>query len=395
VSTDLADGRTDRAAWWRPAAVYVGAVGLVAVVASWRDPGGIEGFWAWVRGAAGDYLVIAEQGYPTGTWRVATFPGFSLVLRGVAEVTGTENLALVSVVVGAAGGLATAGLLWWWMRDRGLSDRSATVGVIALLVSPAGFVLLDNPQSEAVFLPAVIGACLAVERRHRGLAAVLLTVAAATRLSAIIFILALVVRCAEQDGALRVRLRPSGAPRWHLWRRLEVRRSDLRWSAGLPMLGLAGCLAWFAYTWAAHGSPFAYFVEQSALIPSGPRWHPATWIHWGLVERASDLAADPSYLVETVVNIGMIVLCAWWTPAVLRRFGLAYACIVAAHLVMVWSLAYNFTSTSRYLLAAFPIAAIAGIRAVEGERRVVVGLVVSAAIMLWYGTMFPNGVALA
>ena len=170
MSTDLADGRTDRAAWWRPAAVYVGAVGLVAVVASWRDPGGIEGFWAWVRGAAGDYLVIAREGYPSGTWRVATFPGFSLAIRGGADLTGTDDLALVAVVLGGLGGLATSVLLWWWARDQGVGERAATWTVLALLASPAGFVLLDNPQSEALFLPAVIGACLAVERRHRGLA---------------------------------------------------------------------------------------------------------------------------------------------------------------------------------------------------------------------------------
>ena len=39
--------------------------------------------------------------------------------------------------------------------------------------------------------------------------------------------------------------------------------------------------------------------------------------------------------------------------------------------------------------------ALSGERLVERDRRVVFGLAASAAVMVWFGTQFPNGVALA
>lgn len=372
--------------WWEPVGLYLAAATLLGALAVARHPQGWPGFVEAVRGAAGDYLVTATVGYPQGTWRLATFPGFAMAIRGTSEVVPGLDVAGAAVLLAALGGALTALTVWWWCGTRGMPDTARRWAVLALLASPAAFVLLDNPQSEAIYLPAVFGACVAVERRRPGLAAALLVVASITRLTAVLFAVVLVVRIWEQDGVLTPvadRLRPNwdGA-------RLAVRQF-------VPLLGAAGAVAFLLYTWRVHGSPLVFFREQSALIPSGPRWHPATWAHWGLVQRAGDLWASPGYLVETVTNLTFIGLCAWSTPAVRRRFGDAYALLVVGHVVMVWFLAYNFTSTSRYLLGVLPVFAWAGLRLAERRRVAFVVLAGSAAVMLWFGSVFPNGVALA
>lgn len=374
--------------------MFVALCSAFLVIAAWRSPGGWHAAVEHIRGAAGDYLVTADLGYPPGTWRVATFPGFAIAIRGAREIGLGSDMASAAVIVAAIGGLCTSVVFWLWTAAMGVSLRARRFAVLALLLSPAGFVLLAAPQSEAIFLPLAIGACLAVERDRPILATVLLTAASATRLSAVLYVVAAIVIALERSGAIQVRW-PTASSSDRLAHDGRPNRTRPRAMHFLPLIGLVGMLAYFGYTWRWHGSAFAFFVEQEQLITVGPRWHPATWVHWGLLTSLPAALDRPGYLFETAVNVVALGIAAWSTPRVVRRFGLGYGILVAGHIAMIWFMAYDFASASRYLLGAFPVFALAGISAAKGDRATLAALAGSAAICVVFGTMSPNGVALA
>ena len=62
---------------------------------------------------------------------------------------------------------------------------------------------------------------------------------------------------------------------------------------------------------------------------------------------------------------------------------------------MIWFMAYDFASASRYLLGAFPVFALAGLAASDGRRFAQTVIALSAIVCVVFGTMHPNGVTLA
>jgi hypothetical protein len=401
--------RSDRAGWagsallptrrWgrlrpgsEPAIIFLSLCAGFLVIASWRSPDGLQGSIEHIRGAAGDYLVTAEVGYPTGTWRVATFPGFSLAIRAAHELGIGADLATTSVVVAFGGGLATCLVMWGWMKEMGLSLAARRLGLVALLLSPAGFVLLATPQSESVFLPLAIGACLAVERRRPFLAAGLLVAASATRLSAALFVICAVITGLERDGVLAPSTTGSGrlSPRSVV----SIDVSRVRPRHLIPALGLVGMLSYFAYTWRWHHSlrllraagsthQRRTAVASRDLGPLGARRQPP-----GEPEPPRLPGGDRGEHPPTV----LVAAC---TPSVVRRFGFGYGVLVAGHVLMIWFMAYDFASASRYLLGAFPVFALAGLAASDGRRFAQTVIALSAIVCVVFGTMHPNGVTLA
>lgn len=380
---------------WEPAAIWLAVALVIAVVQLWRWDFSAVDLAGHYRSSGADYLVIATEGYTEGTWRIGWFPGFPMVIAA-AQALSPFHVGTTAVVVSCVSAVVALTGFWVWMTDRGQVGRARLVGTLALLLSPAGWVLVGIAYSEALFLAFAVWACVAAERRRPWISALLLAGACLTRFAGVAVVACLVVRALERDGALELRA----------WRRGEDREGDVRtpqrtrrWQVPLvldrgrvspavlvPLVGLVGTAAFFAYSWVWHGHPFAYFDVQRQLVPSPPLARPTTWVHLQFVKHfASELGTyldAPGYLIGSVVNAVMTVVVALMVPGVARRYGFGYAVLVGVVVAMVWFAAWDFSSASRYLLAAFPAAALVGERVAERRVVWVVGLALAAVVML-------------
>jgi Gpi18-like mannosyltransferase len=176
---DAADAERATAPWWHGPLLFctVGVV-LWAVVAlsvahlpwsSHSRPGYFPGQpWleGWVHWDAGWYHSIAEKGYsyvPGRQSAVAFFPAYPLAMRAGRAVVGDSLLAGILVTLGA--GLTLAALLWSWLRER-LSTPAAWTALALFLLYPYAYYLYGAVYADALFLAAVEGAFVLVERGH-------------------------------------------------------------------------------------------------------------------------------------------------------------------------------------------------------------------------------------
>lgn len=330
----------------------------------------------WVRWDAGWYRAIADDGYhyngPGRQSPVAFFPGYPLLLRAVSTVV--PSTALAGIVTTFALGLAATVVFHGWARQR-LGERPARLAVVALLAYPFSWFLVGAVYSDALFLLCAVGAFALLERDRPVAAGLVGAVATATRpvgpalvVAMCVFVLA---RTAE-PGSERLRLpRPS---------RLRPR------DAGV-LLSLLGVGAYVVFLQRAFGEPLAFILVQSAE-------------GWNHTSDASTLLKVPAWRTLTSGIYGVD----WWrmvaqalaalsavaaVPVVWRRLGSAYAVYVALLVVVPVATSPDFTPMGRYLLAAFPMFAAAGL-ALDRWRWLLVLVPVSATGLVYFASMFSR-----
>ncbi|HWC09649.1 MAG TPA: hypothetical protein VG455_00355, partial [Acidimicrobiales bacterium] len=174
VGTELAT-----APWWPGPLLFCGVGVVVWAVLSlsvahlpWSShprPGYFPGQpWleGWVQWDAGWYHSIAERGYsyvPGRQSAVAFFPAYPLAMRAGRTLVGDSLLAGILVTLGA--GMALATLLWSWLRER-LSTPAAGTAMGLFLLYPYAYYLFGAVYADALFLAAVLGAFVLLERGH-------------------------------------------------------------------------------------------------------------------------------------------------------------------------------------------------------------------------------------
>jgi hypothetical protein len=350
-----ADGRRVVLAFLGVAAVLF----VVSAVASvWLpDPGNqvIPPFrgWRWLQGWAqwdsGWYTAIASGGYgyiPGRQSTIAFFPAYPLAMRAVAVVVG--NTYVAGILVTLASGAAAARLFLAWLRDRlgpsprsaGRSGSRATWAALGLLfLYPYAFFLYGAAYPTAFFVATLLAAFVLLERGHPWLAGIAGAVATAAWPSGVVIVPALAVRAFER----RRQLSGDRGPGWA--------------DAGV-LLSALGIAAFCLYQWRRFGDPFTFVTVQEAWDQeSGLR----TWLKFRFFEDLADLPDRPllgalSYLAHPVLTVAALAL----VPQVFRRFGYGYG-VYALLMVVVPALSTkNFFGMARYLLAAFPIFAVAG-----------------------------------
>jgi hypothetical protein len=174
---------------------------------------------------------------------------------------------------------------------------------------------------------------------------VVAAVATAARPMGVLLAVGLVLRALElrrgelPDGGPR----PPGRP-----------RSYLPWAGVL--VALAGVGTFSVYLWARFGDPVAFLTGQEA-------WHqaagPATWFKVQFFKDVTDVSSPLSwltYMAHPVLTVAGLAL----VPGVLKRFGRAYGVYVLLMIGLSALSTKNFFGMSRYLLAAFPVFAVAG-----------------------------------
>ncbi len=189
------------------------------------------------------YIGLALDGYLDGVGQVspAFFPGYSLVLRSLAELLGgpltPAALSVLGVVVSLAALLFALYFVYAIAAD-GWGEAAARRAVLALAFFPTAF-FLNSVYTESLFLAFSAGAVWAARvRRDLLLAALLAALAAATRNVGVFLIL----------------------PLAHEWLRDP---GGYRWRGAYLALAPAGLFAYMGYLWWRFGEPLLFYTDQS------------------------------------------------------------------------------------------------------------------------------------
>ncbi|MPY96028.1 MAG: hypothetical protein GEV08_24105 [Acidimicrobiia bacterium] len=368
-------------------------------------PGLLEG---WYQFDAGWYERVAQRGYdhvPGEQSPVAFFPAYPYAMAAVAPLVGGSE-AVAGIVLTFACGMVAVALFTVWCRDR-LAPDAVPWAVAALLLFPYSWYLVGAVYADALFLAATLGAFVLLERGHPMWAGVVGIVAAAGRPVAPAVVLALAVRALERRGALvrlASRARPVGAAEPGSESTSIRRRSQKAWSdrirpwlvgLGTPvgidwrrarpadagvLLAAFGFLAYCGYLWARFGDPFLFnTVQRYWDQPSGP----ITWAKGHLVGNLIENLTDkPRYLLGCLFQGALTVGALLLVPRVIRRFGWGYGALVGVLMAMPAIGSKDFQGTGRYLLAAFPLFALAGEWLAERSASVRGSILAASAVLL-------------
>lgn len=381
------------------------AIGLVLVVAQHVSNrvtrGGYRfGAWTglapyfdgWAQFDGFEYLNIAADGYwyrPGQRAPIVFFPLFALIIRAVETVV--DEPIVAGVLVSAVAGLVGTLLYRRWLDVVGVTAIARPWALAVLLVYPYGWYRYGPIYSDALFAALVVGAFLLVESDRLPTAALVGALATATRPTGLALVPALLVLAAERRGVLTFVPRP----RWPAWLRSQGLPSGIdraRWSRRCwwPVAALAGVGAYSAYLGVRFGDPFIWATSQAEYSGSGPK----TWFKAGFVARWLEWD-DPVYTL-TITAQALILLGVLLTaPAVGRRFGWGYATFVVCLGLIPSFSSRDFLGVGRYLMAAFPTAALVGEWMVDRRVTRVVWLGLAGLALLVMNMAFSRSRMLA
>jgi len=261
--------------------------------------------------------------------------------------------------------------------------------VACLVLYPYGWFLFGAGYADALFLAAALGAFLLVEHDHPVLAGLVGAVATATRPIGLAVVAGLLLRVIERRGGLPARppVAPgapttAGSIATHMGvpARINVRvmrRGDLG-----VLLAPGGLIAFSAYLWARFGDPFAFSTAQAAWDQAeGPR----TWFKVVFGYQILH-GADAGYRTGLVIQALVTLIALAAVPLVARRFGAAYGSYTLLAVALGAIATKDFQGMGRYMLAAFPLFALAGTLLAVHTRRLQLTVFVTAAALLAVGT---------
>ena len=372
---------------------------------------------AYARYDSGWYHSIASKGYfyagPDVQSSVAFFPAYPFAVRVVGFAVG--NLVVAGVLVTLVCGLGVAVLFHRWVTAF-LGERTAAYALLLLSCYPFAFYLFGVMYSDALFLVAVLGAFVLIERDKPLLAGLAGIVATAARPVGVAVCLALVLRVLElrlvlpggREAALAApasvadRPPPIADPRGVrlplLPRRVDLGAlRSLRFADFGVLLSVLGLVGFMALLWVRFDEPLAFTkVGGAAGWWRGTGWDVVAKLHLFRLLEAFGLDIVTFWLVVqglfSLVALGSI-------PAVVRRFGWAYGAYVLVAVGIAFATTRDFIGMGRYVLAAFPaFAALADILlrwsagSMGGLRRwlpsVVVG--VNGVLLVWMVSLFAR-----
>lgn len=394
----MTQGSARRSAGWMPPVLVYSSVLVVLLLVSWQtitrgqeNPLGLSGirfagdwFWGgWLRMDGGWYVGIADVGYshqPGQQSPIAFFPGYPMGVRAVGGLV--DNNPLGGILLTITAGLGAVALFWRWCLDW-MPRRSALAAVAALALYPYAWYLYGAVYGDALFLLAVLGSFILLERDAPVLAGVVGMVAMATRLVGVALLAGLVVGVLERRGAFGERRR------WLLPVHLDRRRLRPR-DAGV-VLAAGGLLGWMAWLWHRFGDPLLFSSVQS-------EWGQETSLRTifkldfgSQLLRGDDRVYAYGLLLQALLALGVLLL----VPAIVRRFGLRYGAYTAVLVVLPLIGSQDFQGVGRYLLGAFPAFGVVGCWLAERPVRARVILPISGAGLVLGTILFAHGLYLA
>ncbi len=332
-----------------------------------RDMGSPTALTVWGNFDTWHYITIAVRGYdrsPDGV-NAAFFPVYPMMLNGVHRLLG-DHLTMTDyrwVAVLISFGFLLAATWALTVLFLQLAPASvATLGVVLFLISPFSF-FLNAGYTEPVFIFLVALAFLLGRDRRWWLAALVVAIASATRVTGVFLIPSLLLM-AWQAGVG--------------WKKL----------VGIMAVSPLGLLCYMAWQWVELGSPIRFYTVQA---------------HWGSFEDRTWQYVEAffqnprAFALDTPEGITLLVnvaVCLVWISTlwpVYRRFGAAIT--LFSGLIILQS-AFFIVSQGRTLLPAIGVyLTLAAV--VESRPQWPVlkyGLVATFAMsMTMLGLMFANG----
>ena len=316
----------------------------------------------WERFDALWFLRIADEGYMDGDGSAVFFPGYPLLIRGVAFLLGGRPLAAGLLVSNLA--FAGALVVLYFLTNAEWGERVARRSVLYLAVFPTAFFFLA-PYSESPFLLFALLAFWGARRGRWGVAGLAGAAAAATRNVGVLLALPLAVEGFQQ------------------WRAKRTDTAPLLGGVGAAaMIGLAAgayLLFWKlkADEWLAPLTQQANW-EREFVIPLESLW-------LGTREAFRWIGVYPGgyHLLDWLLVVPALVAAGW----VAFRTRAAYAIYTWSSLLVPLSFVFlprPFMSLPRFLLVIFPL--VWG-PAVWAERRPGVHEAVLVTSSLALGTM--------
>jgi hypothetical protein len=406
-------GIADEWTWHEPLTLFLAVLGVLVVVVWFSANDGVvdlynavppryTGSWllgGWFRFDAGWYDLIATQGYsyagPNAQSTVAFFPSYPLLLRFLHALTGLP-VPLLGTLVTMASGAGVVVLFHRWCADR-FGHRAARSAVLVLLVYPYAWYLFGAVYADALFLVAVLGAFVLLERGHPVWAGLVGAVATATRPVGVALIIGLVAVVLMRREVLQ---RGQGRVPFSVeWRRLRPGDAGVLLSAG-------GLLAWMGYLGRTFQEPLAFQVVQQA-----PGWDqgsgPHTWFKVTFLQRLGRLPGyvrgwtdgtggidawkDTLYTLGITLQALLMLTFIVLLVVVWRRIGWGYAVYAAMVIAVPLAGSKDFQGVGRYLLAAFPCIAAAGLLLSDRPRARAVWLPVSASLLTGWAFAYARG----
>jgi hypothetical protein len=274
---------------------------------------------------------IAEQGYfapGRSCCDQAWFPGYPLLVRGLAAVTGGGAVAS-GLAISWIAAVFSGALLWGLVRDQSGPPGTARRALWLLLAAPFG-VFFVSLYSESVWIVFALLAWWAALRGRWWAAGIAASVAAAVRVNGLFLVAALGVM-------YLVQLRSSGR-----WARPRLDALAL----ALPVLPVIGYAAWL------HGRTGSWTAWHDAEVRGWGRR--TTWPWEAFANQLHAIAAGSDLLqltrtVDLVVvlgGLGLVLLAVWmrrWPESVF--LALSVAAVATSP---------DYDSAGRYALTWFP-----------------------------------------
>jgi hypothetical protein len=410
---DRAAAAAWRRAWWLPVLAYVLVCGASFVLVTWSldhwslfdlpppnqpfpDQPWLDG---WVRWDAGWYRLIATDGYPfydpAAQSPVAFFPAYPLLMAIFGEVLDV-HVYIAGIAITVVAGLGAVVLFHRWCL-RHVGPTAALTALVLLVVYPYSYYVFGAVYADALFLVAILGAFLLAERDHPVLAGLVGAVATGARPVGGAVIVGLVILVCAKRGVVRpaADVAPAGAggPTGRLARlRARIDLGRLRPGDAGVLLSAAGLVAYCTFLWLRFDAPLAFMQQTGA-----PGWEQSpgfeTWFKVSFYRTLRTPQSPINYarfLSQAAFTLTALAL----VPTVIRRFGWAYGAYALLIVAVPAFSTKDFTGMGRYLLAAFPCFAAAGLLLAESRwlRPLrVPALVASAAALAVFTSAFSRG----
>jgi hypothetical protein len=142
-------------------------------------------------------------------------------------------------------------------------------------------------------------------------------------------------------------------------------------------LAVLGPAAWSAWLARRFGDAFAYVTVQEAW---DQKEGPHTWFKVGFGGQVLH-GADLGYRSGLVVQALVVLVALLATPLVARRFGAGYGLFTLGVIVLATLGTKDFQGMGRYLLAAFPLFALAGAEIADRPRVRMAAVAVGGAVL--------------
>jgi hypothetical protein len=314
-------------------------------------------FWdAFARFDAGWYFGIASGGYDHvagGRNNLAFFPLYPVLMGGLGHAFGgrQEHFYIAGIVVSWTA-FAAACVQLYRLALLDLTHEAAVRTVIYAAIFPSAF-FFGVVYSESLFFLCLVTAALALRGRQWLLAGAALAAMTATRVNGVMFLPAFALLAWRAAGG--------------------DRRALVRGLAAVAA-GLLGIAAYSAYTYVISGDPFEWYhsIRRWGYHPGGNPLSSLLAIGQAMLSRPVQYlqeAMAPYDLLNALAAAAALAL----VPAVLVRFGAAYAAVIVLGLALPLS-SGQFEGLARYCSVLFPVAIYLGSRRAAASHLVLMPL---------------------